>query len=238
MLRYHYQSFIPLRLLFLFLAVIPSTTHAQTTAGATTTLEARVVERQEAREERREELQDMREERQAERASNTAARAEAREERLEERQEQVAERRAQLTERTQERITNLAANISNRIDAAIERLRNIAGRFESRRDTINDRGIATPEADLALADAIASLESAEATMADIDEAVAAVTGSESPREAWQGVRAQYQEAVTAVRTTRQHLRDAVASLKASVSSSIPATPETDANAGTSSLITE
>ncbi len=159
----------------------------------------------------------------AETEANRAAREEMRTERRENmassseaRQELREERRTALTLRAQQRITNLAANISNRMEAAIARMAQIADRLAARIDELEAAGVDTAAAEGHLADAKAALDRAQAAIADIDTEMAAVTGSESPKEAWQAARGTYASVKEELLAGHQALRATVAALKDAV----------------------
>ena len=156
------------------------------------------------------------EERQAERAERASTTREDVQERREDIEEKQEERRAALTERAQERITNLAANMSNRIDAAIARLTKIHDRIESRSEKLALEGVDTTAAQVALGDAQTALGEAAAIIGNIDSLVAEAVGSENPRAGWGVVKSTFQAAAVEIRTAHQHLRAAVAALKEAV----------------------
>jgi hypothetical protein len=204
---------------FVFLLVLCSFAYfveAQTTTPRET-LEAQQTER-------RENFEANQEARKEEFASTSAAR----QEKLEERKENIAsttaarqkvqeERRAALSERVQERITNLAANVSNRIEAAIRRMENVIGRIESRTEKLSERGVDTTVAEGHIRDAKQTLEEAKSLIADIDRAVANVTGSENPREAWAETKTIFVDAKAALLSVHESLRAAIDALKTAVS---------------------
>lgn len=118
---------------------------------------------------------------------------------------------AALNTRAQERIRNLAANMSNRMDAAIIRLEKISARIETRLEIISNEN---PEIDLLSATAhleIArnNLDTAKTIMSDIDMQVNQTVGSESPQSAWQ-------EAKSSFKMTKNYITLAHSSLKDSV----------------------
>ncbi len=150
----------------------------------------------------RAERAELRDDRQASVASSSEARQEIRE-----------ARRVALTERLQQRITNLAANISNRMDAAIARLNQIAGRLEVRIDQLEAAGVDVTEAEAELNKATESLERAAGTISDIDAIMADVTGSESPAQMWQTGRDTFVVVKSDLQSAREALRASVAALK-------------------------
>lgn len=137
--------------------------------------------------------------------------------RLEAAQERRAEAQAALSIRMQERIVNLAANMSNRMDAAIARLNNIADRMEARATIVaSSSGLDTADTIESIALARASLTDAQTLLADIDPLVFDATTSENPREMWIAVRQVYVDARDEIRESHQHLRAALAALKEAV----------------------
>lgn len=163
-------------------------------------------ERVEARQDLRAETQDAR----------AAAQASSSLERQAEREAAQVERRTMLNERAAERVRNLAANISNRMDAAIVRLAQITTRLETRIELLNEAGVDTAVAEANLETATDALARAASNMADIDSKVAAVVGSESPREAWVVTRTTFAEVKTDLQVVQASLRASVAALKVAV----------------------
>jgi len=149
-------------------------------------------------------------------------------ERQAEAQERAQEKRAALTMRAQERVTNLAANISNRMDAAATRFGQIIDRLNSRITKLSAQGVDTTEAAGHVADAQAHLDAATTVLADIDTTIAAVTSSENPREAWVTAKSTYQGARASLHAAQQSLRAAVAALKLAVQTSATNTGVSDA----------
>ncbi|OIP77152.1 MAG: hypothetical protein AUK16_02435 [Parcubacteria group bacterium CG2_30_44_11] len=171
------------------------------------------AEREAARAAREASFAEMKTEREtikAERQADMASSSEVR-------QAALVERRAALDVRAQKRITNLAANISNRMDAAVARLNQIIDRLTARTTELEAKGVDTVEAEVHIADAKTAVDAAAALLADIDEEMASVTGSESPREKWTAVREIFLNVKAELVKARESLRAAVASLKAAVS---------------------
>jgi len=132
------------------------------------------------------------------------------------RQEERLERRTTLTETAQKRVINLAANISNRIDATIARLTNIATRLESRIEKLKNIGVNTAAAEEELATANELLTSIAERMANIDSDVYKSITSETPRESWQTIRAFLVEIKNDLMSAKAALRATVAALKNAV----------------------
>lgn len=141
---------------------------------------------------------------------------------------------AALTERTQTRIRNLAANVSNRMDAAIARLEQISQRTASRIDILSDRGIDTTQARELLADAQSDLAVARSTIAPIDENVATFVGSRQPITEWHRIRQQFTDTRSSIvgahetlQTVVETLRQAIAGAPATNATSTTSTSSTD-----------
>lgn len=121
--------------------------------------------------------------------------------------------RVQLQEKAQERVTNLAANMSNRIDAAIERLQNIIDRLSSRIEKISEQGIDTSEAEAALALAQISIDTASEAISNIDSDVANAVESEDIYTDWLEVKTTITEVKDNLKTAQTELRASVSALK-------------------------
>lgn len=124
--------------------------------------------------------------------------------------------RAGISERTQERITNLAANMSNRMEAALSRLRNISGRLSTRITLLEEKGVNTTDATLHLEAANTSLGEAALLLADIDALVFDATSSETPREKWVGTRQTFFDSRDRIKEAHVSLKSSLASLKEAV----------------------
>jgi hypothetical protein len=176
------------------------------------------------------EMQAERETIMTERKADMASSSEAR-------QAAMQERRAALDVRAQERITNLAANISNRMDAAVVRLTQIIDRLTARTAELESKGVDTDEAEGHIAAAKTAVDAAALLISDIDEEMAAATGSESPRENWTAARETFIGVKAELMKARESLRAAVASLKAAVAengvgSGVSDVVQADASTGT------
>jgi len=126
------------------------------------------------------------------------------------------ERRNALSELIQKRVINLAANISNRFDAAAARLTNISGRLDSRIEKLKSQGVNTEIAEAELAEAQTALSEVTNGMRAIDEIVYESVTSETPRQTWQEVRTLFGEAKTDLLAAKTSLRAAVAALKVAI----------------------
>jgi hypothetical protein len=118
-----------------------------------------------------------------------------------------------LSARAQERITNLAANISNRLDAIIVRLEQISARLESRLDKLQSEGKDTTPARNSLTLIQSDLANAKREMQGIDEAVLRVVGSPDPKAEWLQVRQKFVRARDHIRSAHTNLRNTVQIIK-------------------------
>lgn len=116
----------------------------------------------------------------------------------------------------QKRVINLAANMSNRIDAAAARLTHIADRLDSRLKKLAATGVNVTAAREQLARATDTLDAVAASMANIDTAVYTSVTSPEPRVAWQQVRSHFQKNHAALQSSKTQLQNAVASAKAAI----------------------
>jgi hypothetical protein len=136
--------------------------------------------------------------------------------------DKVVERRAELTERSQDRIINLAANMSNRIDAAITRMQNIIDRITSRIEKLEGSDLDTVTATNALASAQLSIDAAKEAMVIIDSEVSFAVESEDVRNQWQSVRAMYIEIHNHLKTAYSEIKASIAALKTTRTQEMPA----------------
>lgn len=89
-----------------------------------------------------------------------------------------------LSKIAQTRLTNLAANMSNRMDAVASRLQNVNDRLNSRLNKMSEEGLDTNSARENLTAAQTKLNLAKTSLINIDSEVAAFTGSANPKENW------------------------------------------------------
>ena len=121
--------------------------------------------------------------------------------------------RGGISERAQERITNLAANMSNRMDAAMRRLENISERLAARIQILETEGLNTTAALQALNSASTHLSDAKLLLEDIDMLVFDATTSEAPREKWLGTRQTYVDVRDSIKLAHNSLRTALTEAK-------------------------
>lgn len=157
----------------------------------------------------------------------------------EKRQELKEEKKSALREIIQQRIINLSANISNRMEAVIERFYNIIERLETRIEKLKQTDVNTASAAAKLREAAQLIAEAKTKLNNIDNLVYSATTSTQPESDWKVVRETYQEAGRLIRASHQALRETVALLKTSVSEAdLQKSTTATGNNGTSSLKTE
>lgn len=125
----------------------------------------------------------------------------------------TTEQQAPLSDQAQNRIRNLAANISNRMEAAIKRLENIAIRLDSRIVKLEAQNFDTTSARPYVEEAKAELTQAKLLIIDIDKVIGDVTGSETPRSAWNDGRKIYSDVRVHLVNTQAALRNAIIELR-------------------------
>ncbi len=125
----------------------------------------------------------------------------------------AAERRIQLSSRNQERIINLAANVSNRFDAAITRLQNISDRMATRAAKMEAVGYDITPATQALQTANSNLAQARLSLSTIDTMVIdTVRGADVARN-WQRTKEQFSAIRSNIIFAHTNLRQGVVALK-------------------------
>lgn len=118
-----------------------------------------------------------------------------------------------LTAAAQTRLTNLAANVSNRLDAYVRRITNVTDRLESRANKMGENGIDVAAARTKIAEARAELDKARQSLANIDTAVNNFVKSENPRTYWQQVKTTYMSARDAIKAAHRATVEALLLLK-------------------------
>lgn len=121
--------------------------------------------------------------------------------------------RAKLQPVAQTRITNLAANLSNRLDATTHRLENVSARLDSRLTKMKDSGLDTTAAALSLAKANDELAAAKKTLGTIDIEVTSFVGSENPVAAWARLETIYRNIIKNVLAAHSDLQTALTTLE-------------------------
>jgi hypothetical protein len=126
----------------------------------------------------------------------------------------------------QTRITNLAANVSNRLDATVRRLTNVTTRLDSRIHTMTAAGYDTSNARAAQQAALMRLTEATQSLTTIDAEVAAFVGASDPLTAWVRLETIYGTISGQIVAAHTALRECVRLLEgASLSSTSPAVSE-------------
>ena len=118
-----------------------------------------------------------------------------------------------LSEVKQKRITNLCANISNRLDAVINRHEQITKRLESRITKLQQQNFDTTESYTQLQEAVSTLNQAKESIKDIDNLVYRMTTSVHPQTDWILVYTTYTNTEKLVRETQTKLRTTITILK-------------------------
>lgn len=111
-----------------------------------------------------------------------------------------------LSSIAQTRITNLAANVSNRLDATLRRLTNVHGRITSRIDKLAQAGVNTDAAATEQQIAANHLETAKRSLSTIDREVTAFIGSNNPRAGYLRLKATYTTIYTELTLAHSSLR--------------------------------
>jgi exonuclease VII small subunit len=132
------------------------------------------------------------------------------------RQELRSTRQQTVNEVRQQRIKNLAANLSNRLEAAIARLFQIVDRIESRLIKLESNGVDISAAQTSLRRASANLAEARSQMQNIDQAVNDATTSNTPLLAWTQVKERYTRVAQLIRQAHSELRQSLAEAKRAV----------------------
>jgi len=126
------------------------------------------------------------------------------------------EKQDSISNNRQIRITNLAANMSNRIEAAIERFTKISTRIETRISKLEQAGIDTTDAKQKLSVAQETLNLAQTNISTIDILVYNATTSQTPKEDWSTVKQTFLATGKLLRESQQELREVVKSLKEAI----------------------
>jgi hypothetical protein len=115
----------------------------------------------------------------------------------------------------QTRIINLAANISNKLEATMTRFDTIIARLERRIEKMEAEGYDVREAKTKLTKAQNSLSAGRSEIMDIDGVVTQMSSSENPKSGWIKVRSSFKSAYVSVRETKQSLKDVITLLRQS-----------------------
>ena len=149
-------------------------------------------------------------------------------ERAELRDELLTTRQKALEDFRQQRIINLGANISNRMDAVVERLFTITTRLEQRTNKLSIEGLVVTEASLSLQTAAKLLAEARQELSTIDATVYAAATSPEPYTAWQTTaKVQYQAAGEKIRAAYSALQTSITVLKSAPKAAETVPPVTE-----------
>lgn len=121
--------------------------------------------------------------------------------------------RVLLSARAQNRIINLAANISNRFEAATGRLQNISDRLTTRAAKIAETGADTSAAVTLLQTTNTTLDRVRSSLRTIDASVADTVQGADARNNWQVTREQFSIIRTDLVSAHAGLRQVIALLK-------------------------
>ncbi len=121
--------------------------------------------------------------------------------------------KSSMAKKLQERVYSLMHNVKGRMDAAIFRLDNIAGRIDSRTDTVKASGVDGTKVKELTAKARASLDAARAILA---EDPGLFVYQDRPFERFMAVRDNLRTAGSDIRDARTALIDAFAELKSEI----------------------
>lgn len=131
-----------------------------------------------------------------------------------------------LSVAAQTRLTNLAANVSNRLDAYVRRITNVTDRLDSRANKMAESGLAVDAARAKIAEARTELEKARASLTNIDAAVNNFVRSENPRTYWQSVKTTYLAATDAIKAAHRATVEALLLLKTATATQSPTATST------------
>ncbi len=128
-------------------------------------------------------------------------------------------RKQKLDERRKERIGAYVARIVKRMNAAVERLGRIADRVDSRIAKLEERidGLSLDESKSLLSIVREELRSAAVDIGAIAEALQGALDSDTPKEAFEEVRALFGEAKQSIKDAHKTLVEAIKSVKAAAS---------------------
>lgn len=147
---------------------------------------------------------------------NQGERRELLKEQLGERKEFLASttalRNAAIEEHVKEQVLARAENAGWLLDAMLERLLGLAGRIEGRIASLAETGADTTAAEVELDEAYASIDAAEAAIADFKAAVKVAFETETPRESLALVKPKAEAAKAALRAAHEALKEAAEAL--------------------------
>jgi hypothetical protein len=113
----------------------------------------------------------------------------------------------------QARVINLAANISNQLEASIDRFNTIADRLEARAARIDTGGGDTTIPQQYITQLRAETAAAQSQLSTIDQRVGAMATAANPAAAWQPIKQTYQQTAQQIRAARSRAVASIAALK-------------------------
>ncbi len=131
-----------------------------------------------------------------------------------------------LTTAAQVRLTNLAANVSNRLDAYVRRIANVTNRLDSRAAKLADSGLDVSAAKQKITTARNEIEKAQISLNNIDTIVHNFVQSENPQTYWPSLKTTYQNAQTNIKLAHKATVETLLLLKAANSTLPPTTVST------------
>lgn len=118
-----------------------------------------------------------------------------------------------LSKEKQLRIINLSANISNRLDAALNRHTQIADRLKSRIEKLNQQGFNTTKTKTILIEIKKNLEETKNSLKDIDSLVYEMATAPNPSQNWPKIKTLYQDSVSKITKNQTDLKHLLSLLK-------------------------
>lgn len=134
-----------------------------------------------------------------------------------------------LSPLAQTRITNLAANVSNRLDATLRRLTNVQDRITTRLAKLNQTGTNTDAATAELQVATGHLDVARAHLSTIDREVAAFIGSSNPKAGFIRLKTTYTTIYTELVAAHRSLGRTLDAIDGTIITPAPVTSTTTAS---------
>lgn len=128
-------------------------------------------------------------------------------------QERRAERMEKLSAQRKEIVKRQAGMMFMRIEAAIERLKKLADRIGERIVKLKEKGIDTAKAESLLGSARTEIINAQTALEAAKTAAQGAIESETPKEAFEAVRTDVEEARNAAKKAHKALVDSVVALK-------------------------
>lgn len=127
--------------------------------------------------------------------------------------ERRAERMEKLSAQRKEIVKRQAAMMFKRIEAAIERLKKLGDRIGERIVKLKEKGVNTTKSEALLVSARSEITNAETHLGLAKTAAQGAIESETPKEAFEAVRAHAGEAKEAVKKAHRALVDSIVALK-------------------------